>query len=133
MDAKDNVQVALEAVPEELLDHARAVGLEVEDGEVLFSEDQGRFQQALVCLDRWLCVRDGALRMEMRLLKREAPGAAWDCGNEGGRGALSQPLTLEMARQLIDHWGLVMRATEVQHREDDERESRRRIYAPVRA
>lgn len=99
----------MEASSSEIVDRFAAVferaaraGLHIEGDEILYSEDQGTpASQALVCVDRWLGVREGAIRLQVRVLARNSVEDGWECVSEG---QFSDPLTTDQASSLVEHW-----------------------------
>lgn len=74
--------------------------MQIEGGEILHSEDQAG-EDALVSIDKWLFVRHGAIRMQVRVLARESTEDEWDCVDEG---RYSAALTVDQALQMVEHW-----------------------------
>lgn len=95
------------SLPKNLIQCAQRAGLHVEDGDVLFSEDQGRAQCATLSIDRWLVCRDGQIRMELRLLQRGAAGESYEGVSDAPLS--SEPMDEAQALQVIEHWGAVSR------------------------
>jgi hypothetical protein len=90
-----------------LVELASKAGLRIVGLEILFSEWQGTpATDALVRVDRWLAFRDGAIRMQVRVLARESANADFECISEG---EYSDPLTAHQARSMVEHW------TDLQH------------------
>lgn len=90
------------ALPEEVLEAARAAGLPVEAGEVLFSEEQGLEPFSTVCVDKWLTAKRGCVELEVRVLQRRDRFEEWD--GVRAKPTRSDPLTKTQALQIIDHW-----------------------------
>jgi hypothetical protein len=84
-----------------LLAAAQAARMTIEGDDILHSDTQGLPAGALMSLDKWICWRDNAVRLNIRVLARNGLDAIWDCICEG---ALSEPLTRAQAFQLVAHW-----------------------------
>lgn len=86
-------------LPDQLLQQAMRCGLTVERGRIGFSEAQG--SSALICIDRWLMNCGGAIRLQVRVLRRQATNRDWaHCSSLG----FSDPLSVLEAGQLISRW-----------------------------
>lgn len=89
-------------LPLSVIEMATRLHLQIEDGYVMHSEDQGESLYATVCVDRWLSARSGDIRMEVRVLQRASCDDDWQSQDVSLQ---SDPLTEAQALQLIDHWG----------------------------
>jgi hypothetical protein len=99
---------SVETVMAELRELAKRGGLHIEGNEILYSEDARICgDEPLACVDRWLCVRDGAIRMQVRVLARGSVNASWECISDSG---FSEPLTKEQAASLVSHWAVLQQA-----------------------
>lgn len=118
-----------QTLPPELLAEANKQHLDVEGEEVLFSSAQTDH----ISVDHWLGLRDGGLRINLRVLQKQpAPHGGYECILEGG---FSDPIPPEQALAMIQAWGNMqrMQATEAQRltAEEAEREDRRLLFAPL--
>lgn len=89
-------------LPPSILAMAKKFHFQIEDGEILYSEDQGDPQFATVCVDRWLTPKYGDIYMEVRIVQRASCHDEW----EGVESVKSLPLSEAQALQLINHWGI---------------------------
>jgi len=87
-------------ISQQLRDLALASGLHVEGTDILFSSNQGGFS-----LDHWLTEKDGSVRVELRMVKKEEP--EWYPVLEN---AISEPISSAEAGDLITRWGQLQAA-----------------------
>lgn len=91
-----------DCMPQSLRTLASSKGLQTHSNEITYSEDQGLAEKALICVERVLDCHDVAIRLHVRVLRRETVDALWEplCDTP-----YSDMLTHAEAVSLINHWG----------------------------
>ena len=113
-------------LPQSVVDMAKRYRLQIEEGEILYSEDQGESQYATLCVNRWLTARSGEIRLEVRIIQRETYSD--DDWLPCGESIQSDPFSEAQALQLVNHWGRCSQAA-VQLAQQNERQERDRFDA----
>ncbi len=88
-------------LPQNILDQAHRHHLYVEDGAILFDEDQGDSRFATLSVSRWLVAHEGKIYMDVVMLQRDLGEADWQPIEPVVR---SKPVSEAQALLIVDYW-----------------------------